>query len=101
MRGVRDIIRAIFWSYAYNRDIGYMVDLCQEVLERVHGAHISSRWTDDGNILYGTIVLLWGNYGTSPRGGWLEEHIHDIGSCIMELIDEYKEMEKEENEDAE
>ena len=101
MYQVREIIRTIFWSYTYNREISYMLDLYREVRDRVTRSCNYLRWTDDGNIIYGMIVLLWGNYGTSPRGGWLEDYIPEIIKSIDELIEEFKEMEKEENKDAE
>ena len=48
---VREIIRAIFWSYEYNREISYMIDLCQEVRDRVNRSILSEQRTDDGNII--------------------------------------------------
>lgn len=90
-------VSAIFNSYAYNREFSYMVELCQEVLERVHGFKSSNR-THDGDIIYGYLVILYGEYGTSPRSGWIEDYIEEITKCINDLMDAYKFMAKEEKE---
>ena len=92
-----EIIKAIFTSYAYNRDFSDMIKLCDEVLDRIHGWH-SIDHTDDGNIIYGYIVLLWGEYGTSPRSGWLLHKTDVIIGCIENLREEYKILEAIENE---
>lgn len=87
------IISAIFDSYLYNRADNYMVELCEEVLERVRGLH-NGNYTDEGNIIYGTIVILYGDYGTSPRSGWiLPDNINKVTECIEHLAERYKEME--------
>ena len=92
---VEDIVRAIFWSFEYNRKTTYMIDLCQEVRDRVNRSILGRHWTDDGNIIYGMLVVLWGDYGTSPRGGWLEnKYIDRITDCIDDIIKEFKEMEE-------
>ena len=85
-------VRAIFTSYAYNREFRYMVELCQEVLERVNGYKSSNR-TYDGDIIYGFLVLMFGDYGTSPRSGWIENYKEEIIICINDLIEEYKLLE--------
>ena len=91
------MVKAIFNSYAYNREFSYMIELCREVLERVRGVK-SSSWTYDGNIIYGFLVLMYGDYGTSPRSGWIESYKNEMISCIEYLIEEYKRMEELENE---
>ena len=91
-------VRAIFNSYAYNRAFSYMVELCREVLERMQGHVTSSNRTYDGDIIYGFLVLMFGDYGTSPRTGWIENYNEEIAKCINELMEEYKRMAEEEDE---
>lgn len=74
-----------------------MIELCEEVKDRIHGWHSRYR-TDDGDIIYGFIVLLYGEYGTSPRSGWLLDKIEEINECIDKLIEDYKYLEEVENE---
>ena len=88
-------VRAIFNSYAYNKEYRYMVDLCQEVLERVHGFKSSNR-TYDGDIIYGYLVILYGDYDTLPRSGWIEDYTEEITKCINDLMYTYKFMVEEE-----
>jgi len=91
------IIEALFNSFAYNREFSEMVELCEEVRDRVNRFH-SSYYTDDGNIIYGFLVLLYGEYGTSPRSGWIEDKLDEIAGIINNLIDGYKILEEVENE---
>ena len=92
------IIERLFISYFYNRTNSYMIELCEEVNKRVCGYHCSH--TDDGDIIYGFIVLMYGDYGASPRSGWLSsEYRKDISKCIDKLIEKYKEMEDVDNEE--
>ena len=91
------IVRAIFNSYAYNREFSYMVELCEEILERVRGFKSSNR-THDGDIIYGFLVLLYGDYGTSPRSGWIENNIEEIIISLQDLIVSYTHLVEVENE---
>lgn len=90
------IIEAIFNSFAYNREFSDMVKLCEEVRDRVNG--FNSNHTDDGNVIYGFFVLLYGEYGTSPRSGWLLDKTDEITGIIDNLINGYKILEEVENE---
>jgi len=45
-----------------------MIALCQEVEERIDFNYMGEQ-TDDGDIIYGILVNLYGDYGTSPRSG--------------------------------
>ena len=93
-------VSAIFNSYYYNREISYMIKLCREVLDRMNQSKNINR-TYDGDIIYGFLVLRYGNYGTSPRSGWIEGgYLDDITNCINVLIEEYALIEEEENEDT-
>ena len=89
-------VKAIFNSYAYNREFSYMVKLCQEVLERMYGFIKSSNRTHDGDIIYGYLVLMYGDYGTSPRSGWIENYFNEIAECINYLMEAYKQMAEQE-----
>lgn len=86
-----NMVRAIFTSYSYNRGYKYMIELCDEVNKRVcNYRYVPS---DDGNIIYGFIILMYGEYGTSPRSGWLSFELQkEISKCINELSEEYKNM---------
>ena len=97
MNNIEEVVNAIFNSYMYNREYRYMIDLCQEVLERVHGFKSSNR-THDGDIIYGFLVLMFGEYGTSPRSGWILYNNEEITACINDLIAVYTFMEEEEEE---
>ena len=85
---------SLLTSYAYNRSFQYMVELCEEIRERVLGSYSH---TDDGNIIYGFLILMYGEYGTSPRSGWLDnESMGPILKCLDKLIEKYKQLEEEE-----
>lgn len=98
---VSEIVRAIFNSYAYNREFSYMIKLCREVAERVNGCkNRNSDRTYDGDIIYGFLVLMYGDYGTSPRSGWITgEYTTEITDCIYDLIEAYTRLKEEEDEE--
>ena len=89
MKTTREIVRAIISSFYYNRSREDMINLCEEVKKRIRKYNVE--WTDDGNIFYGILVLLYGDYGTSPRGGWLESEAEEIIASINEKIEILKE----------
>ena len=94
-------VKAIFNSYAYNREFSYMIRLCQEVAERVNGrANRNSYRSDDGDNIYGFLVLMYGDYGTSPRSGWIgNEYTTEITDCIYDLIEVYRRLKEEKDEE--
>ena len=92
MKPTREIVRAIIASFNYNRSREDMIKLCEEVKKRI--CQYNVEWTDDGNIFYGILVLLYGDYGTSPRGGWLESDTEEIIASINEEIEILKESEE-------
>lgn len=73
-----------FW---YNRSDSEMRALCEEIKNRV--AKRNCKHTDDGDVLYSIIILMVGEYGTSPRSGWLT---HDYQKCIIEVIKDFEDM---------
>ena len=70
-RYAQDIIKQLLIAFWYNRNIKYMKALCEEIKNRL--ANKDCDHTDDGDILYGFIILMFGEFGTSPRSGWLLE----------------------------
>ena len=64
-----DEITAIITAIWYNRENEYMKEVCKELKNRI--LNRGCEHTDDGDIIYNTIILLFGEYGTSPRSGWL------------------------------
>lgn len=101
MNGVHTTVKAILNSYAYEREFDYMIELCWEVAERVTGcANKNSNRTYDGDIIYGFLVLMYGDYGTSPRSGWIDkEYDKEIKDCLYDLIEVYTRLKEEEDEE--
>lgn len=64
-----DEITNILTAIWYNRENEYMKEVCEEVKNRLLKHDCTH--TDDGDIIYGSIILWFGEYGTSPRSGWL------------------------------
>lgn len=92
MKTTREIVRAIISSFYYNRRDKDMIKLCEEVKKRICNYNVE--WTDDGNIFYGMLVILYGDYGTSLRSGWLESDTEEIIASINEEIEMLKESEE-------
>ena len=82
-----DIIYAMVASLNYNRDTEYTMEVCHRIIKRIDKNYNYRSITandkpvdketidsieDDVNNIYGTLVMLYGDYGTSPRKGWIE-----------------------------
>lgn len=86
-----NVLHAMLSSFWYNRATESIISLIREVLLRVQNLDNGSEWTDDGNILFGTLVLMFGNYGVSPRAGWIDlEYKQDLVNELQEELNEYK-----------
>ena len=87
----KEILNALVTSYYYGRDTADLLETVQEVEKRINKDH-SVIWTDEANIIVGTLILLYGNYGTSPRGGWFEdkEAEKEIKEALKQGIEELK-----------
>lgn len=85
-------ISTFLTSLGYNRTEEYMVEIIEEVIARVHNPWGEEQWTDEGNILYGMLVLCYGDYGTSPRGGWIDTNKQQIINELEEELKHWKEV---------
>ena len=86
MNNPKEIVTALLTSYGYNREADYMLQLCEEIKKRIEGCYVTQ--TDDGDNIFGFLICLYGDYGTSPRSGWInnpqveEDLISGIDSMI-------------------
>lgn len=90
-----ETIYALLRSYWYNRDESYMIIICDRLLEGLpsgnrvwHAEDNTTDLSDDMDILWGTLVCGFGDYGTSPRYGWIRDI--DIQPALT-VIKEFKE----------
>ena len=96
------ILEAVLTSFEYNYDDKYLIDVYEDVINRLQNGPYR-RPTEEGHIINGILTLLYGDYGTSPRYGWIDKdkaevkedciqvlkyHIDDLNNRIMwdELI---------------
>ena len=95
---IYNFLYAILASYGYNRSEEYMIALCQEIIWRIDYTCISNPCykpntdkdvVEDCDIIYGALVCAFGDYGTSPRYGWMEKKIAMY--CVELLNAEIKE----------
>ena len=78
-----NILDGLIGSLSYNRDEEHLFKLYEELVKRFKKYDVE--FTDDGNTVYGTMVMIYGDYGTSPRTGWFyDEDIPD--KCAKYLI---------------
>ena len=87
----KKIINALITSYYYNRDTEDVLAMLEELQKRIKKYRCV--WTDDTSIVFGALILLYGDYGTSPRGGWFDDQKakEEILEEIKDMIQEYKE----------
>lgn len=65
---VINVLDGLVGAISYNRDEEHLYNLYDELIKRFKKYDVE--FTDDGNTVYGTMVMLYGDYGTSPRTGW-------------------------------
>lgn len=73
--------------------------LLEELATRIAGNYCE--WSDDGNIVYGTLVMLYGDYGVSTRAGWIDgdDLKEDLIDLLGDLRGEELEIRKSREED--
>ena len=87
------VLNAILTSFQYNYDKSYLIKVAEDVKNRLqNGPYMTP--TEEGHIIMGTLVCLYGDYGTSPRYGWFENKllIPEFINILDEFIDKMKEM---------
>ena len=88
-------IDSITTSFEYNRRDDHVIRLLMNVLSRAKGedripfnANQFEDVREDADIFNGFLVLAYGDYGTSPRYGWLDSECKDV--IIKALEEELK-----------
>ena len=102
-----DVLEGILSSYFYNRDTEYMAYLCIGIKERMTQKPILNikrikdfRYiSDDVDNIYGSLVCLFGDYGTSPRYGWIEIDTAPLIKVLDERYERYLRLAKEEDDE--
>ena len=81
---IKSFTYSLLVTFEYNRDDREMKALCEEIKRRL--SNMDAIWTDDGNLIYGALVIAFGEYGTSPRSGWFPS---EIPSIIIDEINKF------------
>ena len=102
---VKDYIYNLITALNYNRNTDYTMEVCHRVLKRIKNDY---EWRsehqyygyiidDDVDLIASAIFIAYGEYGTSPRYGWIldndveKEIINTIVITINELSHMYME----------
>lgn len=83
-------IESLIWSYFYNRRKKDLVNMVEGVINRILDKPYGelNAGDDDTDVLMGAIVQQYGDYGTSPRFGWIyEEHKENVLEILFDLDD--------------
>lgn len=76
-----DYINYLTSAFFYNRETEYVMEMCHRVLTRIdkdYEYRIEHKFDyydmdDDVDLLVSAIFIAYGDYGTSPRRGWIED----------------------------
>ena len=92
------VLDAILSSFHYNYDKSYLIKVAEDVKNRLQNGPYRIP-TEEGHIIMGILVCLYGDYGTSPRYGWIENKllIPEFIKILDEYIEEWKEMIENDN----
>lgn len=102
-------ISNIICSLNYNRSTEHVIQVVLGCLQRVKPSECKSincnfdtddiEVDDDINIIYGAIVLAFGDYGVSPRYGWFDVDVAiHIRKVLHEIFSDLKRQLKFEQE---
>lgn len=81
----KKLFHGLLVSIWYQASAEELHGLIQEVIDRIDS---DADWTDLGNIIYGTLICTYGDYGTSPRSGWFENE--DAKKDALAILKEEK-----------
>lgn len=105
--GMNEVVVHIMDAFNYNRRTVWMKHIIKELLERIDNTPVKYsidgyeriNRSEDGDIIYGFLVLCYGEYGTSPRSGWiLTNYINELKNALNDYYKFLTIMESEENE---
>ena len=88
-------IESLVSSYFYNRERMSIICMIQGVINRILDKSYSelNAGDDDTDILMGAIVIQYGEYGTSPRFGWIyDEYKEGVLETLGELLEYHEEQ---------
>lgn len=87
-------IGSLLISYYYNRDVKDVVKIIERTINRLNRTRQAHEDIDDDvDIFIGAIVCAYGDFGTSPRYGWIEKYYERaVMEKLEEELEEYKEI---------
>ena len=87
-------IDSLLVSYYYNRDVKDIVKIIERTINRLkHHREPHEDIDVDVDIFVGALVCMYGDYGTSPRYGWIEKYYEmAVMEKLEEELEEYKEI---------
>ena len=74
-------------SLSYNREDNYMFTLVNRIIKYITESgreYEQDEYMEDIDILWGTLVYSFGEYGTSPRYGWIENEYKSFIKIYLE-----------------
>lgn len=82
------ILEAILVSYEYNYNDKYLIDVYEDVINRLENGSYRKP-TEEGHIINGILTLLYGDYGTSPRYGWFDKDKSAVKADCIRILKEH------------
>lgn len=94
------VLEALLDSYWYNYEKEYLIDACEDVKNRLRQGNYRIP-NEAAHIINGFLTCLYGDYGTSPRYGWIEnkDYIPQFIEVLDEFIKECKDVIEEDSEE--
>ena len=86
-------IESIIAAYSYNRNTKDVINMIQGAINRILDRPYNeiNAGDDDTDILMSSLVLRYGDYGTSPRFGWIEaDYKGDVLYTLGKELNYYK-----------
>lgn len=82
---------AMLGAASYQMEDEDMIALYDELIKRFK--NYKTEFSEYGNLIYSSLIMAYGDYGTSPRTGWFESS--DIAARCAEYITNLKTLKEE------
>ena len=100
----KNLLTSLITALNYQRYNSDIIALLEEIIGRLENTFDCTKWTDEGNLIYGALIVNYGDYGTSPRSGWFygdysERYKKELITLFKEELTYYKSLPEEMEDD--
>lgn len=89
------ILKKIFDVLTYNHELSTLIEGVDDILKTIQLRKTVFKpdvWDHELHDIWGIIVMIYGEYGTSPGSGWITEYTRDYFDLYEDLAEIQKDL---------